>query len=179
MNTDLVKGQLAYVSRERIENAFRTMSVNGKQYKHEKWVLRALQKENEELRHVFEMDDLLSLEIAMYWTKSRTWGRNPYCRAWATYKDGRRVEIKTPSVTSCGYDKASCAMADVFNHFLRGSLYRKRTRENIPYGIDAKWCTFQGGVGLECYNAIAYFLGLTPMIWNRRHGKMDYFYFQA
>ena len=113
------------------------------------------------------------IEINVEWKRSRTWGMNPHLAAWAHYSepdaDGSRVSSRfTATCSGCGYDKLSTVVADCFNHFLRRNLYEKPARkwnnaDKRPYGIyyceESNNRHYAGGVGIECYRAIAEYIG--------------------
>ena len=113
------------------------------------------------------------IEINVEWKNSRTWGSNPHLTAWAHYSepnaDGSRVSSRfTATCSGCGYDKLSTVVADCFNHFLRCNLYEIPARkwnkeEKRPYGIsywpETNTRHYAGGVGIECYRAIAEYIG--------------------
>ena len=155
----LTKGELDY-------------EVKDNKYKTERGFLAHLAKENEKNKDKFSMGDVKELDRDMTWKKSRYWGNCPHAEWECWFKDGSYLHGKT-SASGYGYDKHSQVIANVFNICCKGMAWRKRnSRKKAPYGImhvgkdaDKKWSPyFEGGIGSNCYYAIAEFWG----------GKMDW-----
>lgn len=120
-----------------------------------------------------------SITISIEWKKSRTWGSNPHAEAAVRFQDGTFERRNGYTASGCGYDKESTVIADIFNDFLKYKLWNieklienKRRMYNlpvelntddkvIPYGIYSgpQYRSFSGGIGTNCYYAIAEFIG--------------------
>ena len=144
-----------------------------KEYKTERGFLAHLAKENEKNKDKFSMGDVKELRIDVEWKKSRWWGNCPRAEWRCWFKDGSFME-GSEYASGYGYDKLSQVIADAFNKVTNGMAWRKRnSRKKAPYGIcyvgkDAnKDYTpyFMGGIGANCYYAIADFFG-GKMEWN-------------
>lgn len=114
---------------------------------------------------VLNSGDLIECTITIEWKKNRTWGSNP--RAKAEYKyigaDGLEYRgwVDGSSISGCGYDKQSTAVAEVLNGVnpLLKALYKKRNqdvttknRELFGYGSGYGLLPrIEGGVGVSCY----------------------------
>jgi len=96
-------------------------------------------------------DEVLEFSVSVEWTNSRVWGANPK----ATIRVGFDT-FKSDSISGCGYDKESTAIADAFNQSekLRGILYKNRDKISGKYGYDKKLFTLNGGVGSDCFWSI-------------------------
>lgn len=111
-----------------------------------------------------------SIRVDVNWCKSSTWGANPTAEAWITYINAsghRETEyLKSRSISGCGYDKESTAVAEALNQseVLKANLYayanrpmnKNKTLNEIlgygsGYGILPR---FEGGVGSNCYTSI-------------------------
>lgn len=111
-----------------------------------------------------------SIRVDVNWVKSSMWGENPTAEAWITYKNAsgntETEYLKSRSVSGCGYDKESTAVAKALNQseVLKANLYayanrpmnNNKTLEQIfgygsGYGILP---SFSGGVGSNCYTSI-------------------------
>ena len=53
--------------------------------------------------------DISTIDISVEWHKSRVWGYNPSCKAFAGY------EFTTGHASGCGYDKESASIANALN----------------------------------------------------------------
>jgi hypothetical protein len=93
-------------------------------------------------------DEVLEFSVSVEWISNRTWGANPK----ATIRVGFDT-FKSSSISGCGYDKESTAIADAFNQSekLRGILYKNRDKISGKYGYDKKLFTLSGGVGSDCF----------------------------
>ena len=113
-----------------------------------------------------EAPELVSIKIVVEWAKSKTWGANPTAEAWFLYRgaNGNESEyIKTRSVTGCGYDKLSTAVAEALNqsNAVLKLLYTEKNRaknkglknhEIFGYGSGYGILpSIEGGVGVSCY----------------------------
>ncbi len=101
------------------------------------------------------------IAIEIFWKKSKTWGLNPHAEVTVLFKDNTRIFQNGYFASGCGYDKESTVIAEIFNDFLRYKLYRKRNRNNVPYGVNFSdyGHYFSGGIGVSCYYEIAKYLG--------------------
>jgi hypothetical protein len=103
-----------------------------------------------------------SFTIEVSWRKNSTWGANPTAEA---YVNGIGF-VSSGSVSGCGYDKQSTAVAGVLNQVpqfkkLMFELKNKTKNANLKnhevfgygsgYGILP---SFEGGVGVSCYDRI-------------------------
>lgn len=115
-----------------------------------------------------------SIAISIEWRKSRTWGSNPFLDAQVSFQDGSYESVDGITCSGCGYDKESTVIAQVFNMFMKYSLWEIHdlivAGEDVgemPYGIYIRqqtdkqeaWMNFNGGVGTSCYYRIAEFIG--------------------
>lgn len=162
---DLCK-EFPYLTRSQIQ-----FLVNNSKYKTERGLRNHISKENEDIRYKCEASFVYRLEIEVTWRKSNTWGLCP--RAEARWKDekGWQYEKNAGYASGCGYDKHSACVAEVCNKVLSRNIYLKRSKISeknirdgkVPYGIRKSkeyiLPTFEGGVGMNCYFAIARFLG--------------------
>lgn len=113
---------------------------------------------------------IIGVRVDVNWCKSATWGANPTAEAWITFINAsgyRETEyLKSHSVSGCGYDKESTAVAEALNQseVLKANLYayanrpmnKNKTLNEIfgygsGYGILPR---FEGGVGSNCYTSI-------------------------
>lgn len=129
-----------------------------------------LQKNIKELENVFNSGDLQSVKIIVEWSKSKTWGANPTAEMWVSFKntkgDNDSIYIKSRSVTGCGYDKLSTAVAEVLNQSneVLKALYKEAdraknkkltNREIFGYGSGyGVLPQIESGVGVSCYTSI-------------------------
>jgi hypothetical protein len=123
-----------------------------------------------------------SIKINIEWAKSRTWGSNPRAEIWVSYQDGLSSHAGGFTCSGCGYDKESTVIAEIFNQYLKYTLWDKTFEEckggqgsgdvgSAPYGIRVniyednetgvkrEYRGFSGGIGTSCYRAIAEFIG--------------------
>ena len=121
----------------------------------EKRNLKDLQKLNFK-----DLEDIESVVINVEWKRSQMWGMNPNANA---YINGVG-EVSSGSISGCGYDKQSTAVANVLNQIPQ--LIRKmyevkenntdvKNHELFGYGSGYGVLPyFEGGVGVGCYNKI-------------------------
>lgn len=142
----------------------------------EKAINKQIEREVKKIKRVFAAGELISVKISVEWKKSRTWGANPHGEAWATFKDkeGNTASnyVQSGSISGCGYDKLSTAVAVCLNQFnevlrplyhvkdeqLKNDTFKniKKTNREIlgygsGYGILPK---IECGVGVSCYPEI-------------------------
>ena len=100
------------------------------------------------------------IQISIEWKKSRMWGTNPHLTAWVSFEDGTSTQFSC-TASGCGYDKESQVISDLYNEFLKYTLYNLETAENLPYGIRAngEYKGFSGGIGVSCYYDISTAIG--------------------
>jgi hypothetical protein len=99
------------------------------------------------------------IQISIEWKKSRMWGTNPHLTAWVRFEDETSTKFCC-TASGCGYDKESQVISDLYNEFLKYTLYNLETAENLPYGIRAKeYKGFEGGIGVSCYYDISKTIG--------------------
>ena len=137
----------------------------------------ARKKEREELKKAKQIEaeknqkPVKRIDIVLEWKKSRTWGMCPKAEARATFADNTCEYFEGRTVTGCGYDKQSTAVAEVLNHFLKYKLWAENERiqkenikhDSLPYGAtfisQYNYVGFSGGVGVNCYYRVAEFMG--------------------
>lgn len=175
MRKSELKREFPFVSEEYI-NAALEKKYPFHDYKTERGVFGKLRKLNESAKEIVEMPDVKTLDINMVYTKG-VYGLSPLAYYQVTFSDGSCSDGKTSYYSGCGYDKTSCALADVFNEVCKGMALRKMKRnKNIPYGIYKTFgipC-FHGGIGESCYYEIAKYLGLKKIVVHR--GIKENFY---
>lgn len=121
------------------------------------------------LNHLLEVGQAAEFKyfnIQVEWKRSRTWGNNP--RGDGYDYNGR---YDSGSISGCGYDKLSTAVASVLNQSLalKKALYLEREKDvNTPlrelfgYGSGYRILPyFEGGVGTSCYPRIFEKIGFT------------------
>ena len=101
-----------------------------------------------------------SLTIEVTWKKNATWGANPTAEA---YVNGTGF-VSSGSVSGCGYDKQSTAVANVLNQVpqfkqllfqLKDKKAKAKNHELFGYGSGYGILpSFEGGVGVSCYDRI-------------------------
>ncbi len=113
---------------------------------------------------------IVSVRVDVDWVKSSMWGKNPTATAWITYKNAsgntETEYLKSRSISGCGYDKESTAVAEALNQseVLKANLYAyanrpmnkgKELREIFGYGSGYRELpSFEVGVGTSCYTSI-------------------------
>ena len=149
-----------------------------------KRMLKETEKEREKgiekLKAAEAAPDIVSINIDIEWTKSRTWGYNPHAEQTNSHETRRTFG----SATGCGYDKRSAAAAEALNQSaavlkilytlkengLRNgqndhsstACTRHDNREIIGYGAGYSVIPyFEGGVGIECFVSILKKAGFT------------------
>lgn len=100
------------------------------------------------------------LIINVEWKKNNTWGSNPT----ATARVLNVGFISSGSISGCGYDKQSTAVARILNEVpqfkkllfeLKNKNADKKNHEVFGYGSGYGILpSFEGGVGVSCYNSI-------------------------
>jgi hypothetical protein len=92
--------------------------------------------------------------VSIEWKKSANWGANPNCKF---SNNSDYTNYFSGSISGCGYDKESTAMAQAFNQcdslvklVLLGFENGILTKENA-YGVSCEKMPFQGGVGTNCF----------------------------
>lgn len=101
-----------------------------------------------------------NITITVDWKRSKTWGMNPNAESFV-YGLGT---LKSGSVSGCGYDKLSTAVANVLNqipqflqlmYVVKNKNCKKSNRECLGYGSGYGILpAFEGGVGVSCYDRI-------------------------
>lgn len=128
----------------------------------EKHTLKKIESLQNQLVFNENLETIKELIINVEWKKSSMWGMNPTAEAYVP-GIGR---ISSGSIGGCGYDKQSTAVANVLNQvpqFLK-LMYLEKNKANNQnlknhlvfaygsgYGILP---SFEGGVGVNCYNGI-------------------------
>ena len=121
----------------------------------EKRNLKDLQKLNFK-----DLEDIESVVINVEWKRSQMWGMNPNANA---YINGVG-EVSSGSISGCGYDKQSTAVANVLNQIpqLIKKMYEVKennidVKNHELFGYGSGYGVlpyFEGGVGVGCYNKI-------------------------
>lgn len=108
------------------------------------------------------LQPLTELTISVEWKKSSMWGMNPTAEV-VVNGVGR---ISSGSISGCGYDKQSTAVANVLNQVpqLIKLMYEFKNKpknvmqkNNDVFGYGSGYGilpSFEGGVGVSCYNSI-------------------------
>lgn len=134
----------------------------------EKSIYKQIEREVSRINAVANAGKLISVKISIEWKRSQMWGSNPTAEAWCSYIDesGNRNShyAKSESISGCGYDKQSTAVASVLNQFnevlklLYSAKEKNPTAKNnellgygAGYGILP---SIEGGVGTSCYPRI-------------------------
>jgi len=109
-------------------------------------------------------NQITEITISVDWVKNRTWGLCPQAVARVCYADNTVQTFTSSRVTGSGYDKLSTCVAQSLNQCndLLNMLYtikdQNPTEKNhslLGYGSGYGLLpSFEGGVGVECYNAI-------------------------
>lgn len=115
-----------------------------------------------------------TLKINIEWKKSRTWGANPMASVEISYLDGTFHRGGSYTCSGYGYDKESTVIAEIFNEYLKYTLWNKVDiikankceRSVVPYGIyhwinpdnNLECVDFSSGIGTSCYYRIAKFI---------------------
>lgn len=122
----------------------------------EKEAAAKIEKHTIHIMLVSNAEDLTYFNISVEWKRSKIWGMNPAAEG---YDYSGRYE--SGSVSGCGYDKLSTAVANVVNQSLPAlkALYKVREQDvnsklsdvfgyGAGYGILPR---LEGGVGVSCY----------------------------
>jgi len=137
----------------------------------EKMVYKAIEREVNRIKTVFNAGELIDVKISMEWKRSRMWGSNPFAECWYSYKDAQgnfnSGYVVSGSIGGCGYDKGSTAVANCLNqinevlkplYILKDAQLQAIDKDNHKllgygsgYGILP---SIEGGVGVSCYPAI-------------------------
>ena len=135
-----------------------------------------------ELQSQFDLIDkertqkaIKSLKIIIEWKKNKTWGNNPFASVEISYLDGTFYRGGNYTCSGCGYNKESTVIAQIFNDYLKYTLWNKLNlikdnkgeRSVVPYGIhhyvnsdlNLEYLSFDGGIDTSCYYHIAKFIG--------------------
>lgn len=95
---------------------------------------------------------LETLKIIVEWSRSQTWGYNPHVEAWAQYTNIGTL-YNTGSVSGCGYDKESAAVASAINDIMKPFILKNFSTLKDPaiYGVCDHALCFDGGVGMSSF----------------------------
>lgn len=145
---------------------FKNYLKNRMQKKHDK----ALKQKFERVETVLNAQEVESIVLTVVWKKNSTWGSNPTATAEAKLKNGLKHTFSSGSISGCGYDKQSTAVANALNQCngLLKKLYKKKNANSrmkngdlFGYGSGYGFLpSFEGGVGVNCYNSILNKIGL-------------------
>lgn len=121
-------------------------------------------KKEARIRAINNGGKLIEATISIEWKKSKMWGNNPTAEAQIICQDseGNRTyqNYTSGSISGCGYDKESTAVANVLNqsNAVLKTFFDKITpdakeRELFGYGVGIYEgiATLSGGVGTSCY----------------------------
>ncbi len=116
----------------------------------------------------------IEISISVEYKSSRTWGSNP--SAIIELRHNNQYErLTSGSITGCGYDKESTAIAVALNQSLliQGLLYKHRAKLAKIYG-HSQFYQLSGGVGTSCFIEIFETIGFKSSI--NTSGKMSNYY---
>jgi hypothetical protein len=129
----------------------------------QKKIDKEIVKQRERLTTVSKADNFEGATISVEWKKSRMWGNNPKAEA-RIEKPDSRCFYESGSISGCGYDKESTAIAEAINQSNEFLKLLYLAKENDPtakngellgygsgYGILPR---LEGGVGVSCYPRI-------------------------
>ncbi len=134
----------------------------------QKAIYKAIEREASKVKTVFNAGKLIEVKISIEWKRSRMWGSNPNAECWASFtnKDGNRdsIYVTSGSVSGCGYDKTSTAVAACLNqvnevlkplYFIKDKSIDTKNHELLGYGSGYGILpNIEGGVGVSCYPRI-------------------------
>ena len=131
--------------------------------------LSTLEEEVTKIEAINEAQPILSININVEWKTNRTWGANPKAEVRVNYKDNSCEYFHSGSISGCGYDKESTAIAEALNqsHSVLKMLYNAKNKnidksngDIFSYGIGGhETPRFSGGVGTNCYYRVFEKLG--------------------
>jgi hypothetical protein len=155
----------------------------------EKQVFKSIERQVNQVLTIGKAGEFIEARISIEWKKSKMWGSNPSAECVYSYKDTegntRTNRVFSGSISGCGYDKQSTAVANCLNQIneilkllytiknevLDGN-YQDKTGEILTgyeppknhnlfgygsgYGITP---SIEGGVGVSCYPSIFAKLG--------------------
>jgi len=126
----------------------------------EKQTVKKIESLQNKLNFNDNLQEIESLTITVEWKKSSMWGMNPNAECFISGLG----TLKSGSVSGCGYDKLSTAVAEVLNqipqflqlmYIVKNKNYKKSNRECLGYGSGCGILpNFEGGVGVSCYDRI-------------------------
>ena len=128
----------------------------------EKQTIKKIESLQDQLSFNDNLQEIESLTINVEWKKSSMWGSNPTAEAYVN-GIGR---VSSGSISGCGYDKNSTAVANVLNQVpqfkkllceLKNKPNNYKRKNNDVFGYGSGYGiipSFEGGVGVSCYNAI-------------------------
>jgi len=137
---------------------------------------KELEKNLTEINEIFKFEsmELDKLEISVDWKKNQVWGLNPTatieCIITDTKKESRFFSA-SGSVSGCGYDKESSAIAVALNSemFFKYFLISNSKKLKGIYGFSSTYFNFSGGVGTNCFMNIFRKLKFKVV---EKHGKL-------
>lgn len=128
------------------------------------------QRANEmgQFEEILTSGKLIDATISVEWKNNRTWGANPTATIEGSYIDldgqNRYFHFNGTSISGCGYDKLSTAVAEVVNmvnpilrsmYIAKNREVTKNNRELLGYGSGyGTLPRLEGGVGVSCYPRI-------------------------
>lgn len=136
----------------------------------EKQTYKNIENQVQHIKDVFNSGELIEVKIKVQWKRNRTWGANPTAEAWILYKDNegrsRSEYAKSGSISGCGYDKGSTAVARalnqlnpvlklLYNH--KENTFKVGAKNDEYFGYGSGYGILpciEGGVGVSCYHGI-------------------------
>ncbi len=123
-----------------------------------------LARELEKIKTIERAGSFKSIVINVEWTKSRMWCSNPSAEVLVNKADGQCEFYNSGSISGCGYDKESTAIAQGLNQSnqVLKMLFAKKDK-NIKisnhdlFGYGSGYGVLpniEGGVGVSCYPRI-------------------------
>lgn len=134
-------------------------------------------KELERIAREKSQKPIKEIVFTIEWKRSQMWGHNPSLECAVSYKDGSFERFGPFKASGCGYDKESTVIAEAFNKLLKYKLWAMPVKKRLggngstdrangkaPYGVldyseNKTRPHFGGGIGTDCYYAIATFIG--------------------
>jgi hypothetical protein len=139
----------------------------------EKQVFKSIERQVNQVLTIGKAGEFIEAKITIDWKKSKMWGMNPAAECVYSYKDiegnTRTNRVFSGSVSGCGYDKQSTAVANCLNQIdeilkmlytIKNDNLDKENRDIFGYGSGYGITpSIEGGVGVSCYPRIFEKLG--------------------
>jgi hypothetical protein len=131
----------------------------------EKAIYKSIERQVKQVLAISKGGELIDAKISLEWKKSKMWGSNPKAECVYSYRDenGNFISnrVVSGSVSGCGYDKQSTAVAECLNqinevlkpmYLLKNDNLDKENRDVFGYGAGYGLTpSIEGGVGVSCY----------------------------